>query len=137
MAMSDGDRDAMKRVPPKNDQKITFARKEGWKFYTIIVLKAVPPALLPQLLHLIVFGELLVYFEPDVVSSSCPGASNWVDIVRCKDLKDYSGPSKIDSGILVLVQLALCVIVASAGFLSRMEPLLDHPPWVRSFVASL
>jgi magnesium-transporting ATPase (P-type) len=134
MAMTDVDRDAMKRVPPKNDQAITFARKEGWKLYIILILKAVPPALLPQLFHLIVFGELLIHFEPDVVSLHCSQAKNWVDIVRCDSLKDYSGPAKITSGIVVLGQLALCAIVSSAGFVNRLKPLWEHPPWDRNHV---
>ena len=132
MAMSDGDSDIMKRVPPKNDQQITFARREGWKLYTIVILKAIPPALLPQICHFIAFGELLLQFESDVVDSRCPGAQNWVHIVRCDDLKDYSGPAKIASGILVMMQMILCVTVSSAGFLSRLEPLLEVAPWKRN-----
>jgi magnesium-transporting ATPase (P-type) len=132
MAMSNGDTDIMKRVPPKNDQSVTFARKEGWKLYTIVILKAIPPALLPQVLHLIVFGELLLHFEPDLAADSCPGAASWVDVVRCKDLQEYSGPAKISSGILVFTEMALCVVVASMGFLSRMETLFEHPPWKRN-----
>ena len=132
MGLSNADRDAMKHVPPKNEQSITFARKEGWKLYTIVVLKGVAPALLPQLLHLIAFGELLLHFEPDLVSSSCPGASNWIDIVRCEAIKNYTGAAKISSGVLGLGNLALCAIISSAGFVGRLESFLDHPPWQRN-----
>ena len=139
MAMSDADRGIMSLVPPKNDQSVTFARKEGWKIYTIMVLKSVPPALLPQLLHFIVIGELLIHFEPEFVSSNCSGGNNWVDIVRCKSLKDYSGQAKIASGVIVLGQLALCAIVSSAAFVGRLEPLLESYPWERnhSWVVSM
>jgi len=132
LAMAGGDQDVMQRVPPKNDQSVTFARREGWKIYSLLILKAIPPALLPQLLHFIVFGELLLHFEPDVVLSSCPTSTTWSDIARCKELISYAGPSRISSGILVIVELFLCVIAASAGFLSRMEPLVEQLPWQRN-----
>lgn len=132
LAMSDGDLDTMKRVPPKNDQTVTFSRREGWKLYRNVVLKSIIPALLPQILHLIVFGELMIQFESSVVAEMCGGARTWVDIVRCEGLKSYSGPARISSGVLVLVELAVCVSFASAGFLSRLEYLLNDPPWRRN-----
>jgi hypothetical protein len=98
----------------------------------MVLLKAVVFALVPQILHLIVFGELVIHFEPDLVSSTCPGASSWVDIVRCEGLKDYSGTARVSSGAVVLAQLALCVVVSSAGFVHRFQPVLEQPPWKRN-----
>ncbi len=132
LAMSDGDSETMKRVPPKNDQTVTFSRREGWKLYRNIVIKSVIPALLPQVLHLIVFGEMMIAFEPSLTGEMCGGANTWVDIVRCNGLKSYNGPVRISSGVLVLVELAVCVIFASAGFLSRLDYLMNDPPWRRN-----
>jgi magnesium-transporting ATPase (P-type) len=133
MAMSDGDKDTMKRVPPKNDRAITFARNERSMFYFIVVSKALLPALLPQVLHLIAFGELMLRFEPNLVATNCPLADNWVDIVRCNGLEDYSGSSKTSAGSLVFAQFVLCVIVSSAGFVHRFLPLKEQKPWERNF----
>lgn len=132
LAMSDGDPDTMKRVPPKNDQTVTFSRREGWKLYRNIIFKAIPPALLPQLLHLIAFGELMIEFESELIAEVCSGAGTWIDIVRCGDLRSYTGPACISSGVLVFVELVVCVSFASAGFLSRLEYLRDDPPWQRN-----
>lgn len=132
MALSDGDDDCMKRVPPKNDQNVTFAQKEGWRFYINITLKVIPTALLPQIQHLICFGELMIHFEPELVETECDGAGNWLAIVRCDGLRNYSGPAKISAGILVLGQLALCVIISSAGFLSGLKSLVEEPPGKRN-----
>jgi magnesium-transporting ATPase (P-type) len=129
MAMNEGDEDVMKRVPQKNDQKITFSRQEGWRLYQTIIIKAIPPALLPQLLHFIAFGELVLYFDPDLVSSDCPGATSWVDVVRCDALHDYSGVARTSSGVLVLAVFVLCTIVSSAAFVQRYSSPLELPPW--------
>jgi len=133
MAMTSGDSDTMKRVPPKNDKDLTFGRNEKSTFYSMVVAKALLPALLPQILHLIVFGELVIDFEPELVDSQCPGASNWVDIVRCEGLRDYSGPAKTSSGSLVFGQFVLCMFVASAGFVDRLFLLSERKPWVSNF----
>jgi hypothetical protein len=111
MAMNNGNAEAMKRVPEKNDQSVIFSRNEGWRMYQMIVLKAIPPALLPQLLHFIAFGELVMHFDPDLVSSGCPGATSWVDVVRCDALKDYSGVARTSSGVLVLAEFVFCTLL--------------------------
>lgn len=129
IAMSDGDKDAMKRVPPKNDRTITFARNERSTFYFLVVSKALLPAILPQILHLIAFGELLIRFDPDLVATKCPGADNWIDLVRCEALKDYSGSAKTSAGSLVFAQFVLCILVASAGFVHRFLSLKEQKPW--------
>jgi magnesium-transporting ATPase (P-type) len=129
MAMNNGNAEAMKRVPEKNDQSVIFSRNEGWRMYQMIVLKAIPPALLPQLLHFIAFGELVLHFDPDLVSSGCPGATSWVDVVRCDALKDYSGVARTSSGVLVLAEFVFCTIIASAAFVQRFNSSWEHPPW--------
>lgn len=133
MAMSDGDDNTMKRVPPKNDKTITFARNERSMFYFLILSKALLPALLPQVLHLISFGELFLSFEPSLAAEKCPGAVNWVDIVRCDGLSDYSGSAKTSSGVLVFGQFILCVFVASAGFVHRFLSLTEQKLWEYNF----
>jgi hypothetical protein len=120
------------KVPPKNDSKITFRRKEGYQLYKMVILKAVPPALLTQLLHLISFGELVLYFEPELVVASCGatiGSTKWVDVIRCDALKDYSGPARSSSGILVFSVFALSSILTSTTFVDRFEPMMDQVPW--------
>jgi len=133
MAMTEGDKDTMKRVPEKNDKSLTFGRKEKSMFYKMVIAKALLPALLPQILHLIAFGELILNFEPELVDEKCPGADNWVNIVRCEGLEYYSGPAKTSAGSLVFGQFALCIFVSSAGFVNRCLPLLEGKPWVSNF----
>lgn len=129
MAMTAGDKETMKRVPPKNDRSLTFGWKEKSTFYSMVAAKALLPALLPQILHLISFGELVLEFEPDLVDEKCPGADNWVKIVRCEGLRDYSGPAKSSAGSLVFSQFAFCIFVSSAGFVNRCLPILEGKPW--------
>ena len=126
MAMTKGDKETMKRVPPKND---TFGWKEKSTFYSMVAAKALLPALLPQILHLIAFGALVLDFEPDLVEEQCPGADGWVDIVRCEGLSEYSGPAKSSAGSLVFSQFALCSFVSSAGFVNRCLPIMEGKPW--------
>lgn len=132
MQMSDGDEDTMKRVPPKSDRTITFARNESSAFYGLVLSKALLPALLPQVLHLLVFGELVLQFEPGLVATKCRGAHNWVDVVRCDGLQDYYGSAKTSAGSLVFAQFALCVLVASSGFVHRFQSLKEQMPWKRN-----
>ena len=129
MAMTTGDKETMKRVPPKNDKSLTFGWKEKSTFYSMVAAKAFLPALLPQILHLIAFGALVLDFEPDLVDEKCPGADSWVHIVRCEGLRDYSGPAKSSAGSLVFSQFALCIFVSSAGFVNRCLPILEGKPW--------
>jgi len=139
IAMSESEQDAMKRVPPKNDQSVTFARKEGRTLYIMLVVKALPPALLPQLFFLIALGELFIYLEPDLVQSSCDGATSWTDVIRCPALSEYSGAARTSAGILSLAQFVLCVGISSASFLYRFTPIRDQPPWKhnRAWVVSV
>jgi len=129
MAMADAEKETMKRVPPKNDESVTFARKEGWRLYWMLVMKAIPPALLSQLIWLIAFGELVVSFEPDLVASSCGGASSWTGVIRCPALKDYMGNAKTSAGVLSLAQLVLTMVISSASYVYRFTSLVAQTPW--------
>lgn len=128
LALSDGDSDTMQRVPPKNDQNITFGRNEGRRLYSMVALKAIPPAVLPQILYLIAFGELVIAFDPQVLND-CPGATSWVDVIRCDALRDYSGPARISSGILVWAEFVFCIAIISSGFVHRFITVKAQPPW--------
>jgi magnesium-transporting ATPase (P-type) len=135
MAMSDPDAGSMNRVPPKNDTSITFGRREGKIVYGVAVLKALPPAVLPQLLYMIAFGEFLLKFDPDLVASECsprlqPG--DWASVVRCAGLKEYTGEARNSAGVLALASLVMCTVVASTSFVHRTESIFVEPPWHRN-----
>lgn len=134
IAMTDGDKNNMKRVPPKNDKNTVFGRKEGYMLYSRTMLKALLPALLPQILHPIVYGELMIKLESELVSSVCPNSAGWLDVVRCEELNDYSGNVRISSGCVVFVVFLVCILVSSAGFVHRFNPIWEHPPWSFNFV---
>jgi magnesium-transporting ATPase (P-type) len=136
IAMGDLAPGSMKRVPPKNDQSVVFGRKEGKAIYQTALLKALPPAALPQLLYLIIFGEFIIEMEPDLATacSESIGKGDWTQIVRCEGLKDYTGPARISAGALSLAELALCVVVASAAFVYRTEPMLENSPFRRNHI---
>jgi magnesium-transporting ATPase (P-type) len=132
MAWSDPDKDVMHRVPPKNDQTVTFGREEGWRLYKSTILKAAPPALFPQLLHLIAYGALVIEFEPELVQSECSsdlGENDWAFILRCAALKNYSGVARTSAGSLMLAEMILCTLVVSASFVHGTIPIQELPPW--------
>lgn len=131
MAMNESDTRSMERVPPKNDQSVTFGQREKKRLYINSFMKALPPAVLPQLLHLIVFGELVAEFEPELVSDSCSSES-WISLVRCEALWTYSGAARTSAGSLVLAEMVLCVVVASSLFVYRTIPIRQQPPWKRN-----
>lgn len=132
MVMSHPEEGYMEQVPPKNDQSVVFGRKDGWILYCGLLLKAIPVAAFPHLLHLIAFGELAIEFDQIFVSEMCnvrdPG--NWVALVRCEPLRDYSGTARASAGTLAIAELVLCLAVSSAGFVSRAIPLV---PWSRNY----
>ena len=132
MAFSDTPPNAMKEVPPKNDTKVTFGKKEGLKLYQTLILKSIPPAVFCQLLHLITFGELIISFEPSLVTEKCSGADSWVDVIRCHALKDYSGAARISSGVIVFGIFALTTILLSSTYIDRFDPILESKPWKRN-----
>jgi len=129
MAFTKNDEEIMKQVPPKNDTSETFGRKEGFVLYQMVFLKAFVLAFLPQLLHLIVFGELVIHFEPDLIEEECDGADQWFRVIRCKALKNYSGPARISSGIVVFSVFVVCSMVSSVTFVKRFDPITQQKPW--------
>jgi hypothetical protein len=134
IAMGDPEPDCMKRVPPKNDLAIKFARKEGLRLYGCAVAKAVPVALFPQLLYLIVLGEFFLHLEPSLAAESCPGASTWAQVIRCPELRAYSGVARTSAGAVSLAHFALNVMVGSASFVSRFSPIRELAPWQHNHV---
>jgi hypothetical protein len=132
--MGNPEPDCMKRVPPKNDMAVNFTRNEGRRFYGCVVAKAVPVALFPQLLYLVVLGEFFLYLEAGLAAESCPGASTWVRIIRCPELRSYSGVARTSAGAISLAHFALNVVVGSASFVSRFTQLGDLPPWHHNVV---
>jgi hypothetical protein len=135
LAMSDGADDIMNCVPPKNDQAAEFGRLEGRALYGSIVCKSLMPAILPQILYLIAFGELVLHFDPAFVRSNCSStAQTWVDVIRCDALRDYSGAATTSSGALAFGQFALCTILLSSSFVLRYIPLHQQFPWEKNRV---
>jgi hypothetical protein len=132
MTMSDPDKNSMLRVPPKNDPSVTFGRNEAKTFYLATLLKALPPAVFPQLLYLIAFGEFLIHYDEDLVISACSPASqklSWNSVVRCRELHGYFGVSREYASALALSELLFCIIIPSATFIHRTLPLSEDPPW--------
>ena len=132
MAWSDPDKDSMNRVPPKNDSSVTFGRNERGRLFTTTLLKALLPAALPQLLHLIAYGELIIYFDPDFVETQCSGSfdqGDWALLLRCDALKEYSGVARTSAGSFVFAELILCTIVASCTYVHGTIPIRELPPW--------
>ena len=60
MAMGKKDSESMREVPEKNDESLIFGKKERFRVYRIGLFKSLLPAIVPQLLCLIAFGELRV-----------------------------------------------------------------------------
>ena len=132
MCMSELEKNSMARVPPKNDSTIAFGRREGKVVYFLAVLKALPPAVFPQLLHLIAFGELLIHFEPELVASHCSeeiDQGGWASVVRCKGISNYTGVALTSAGALAIADLTVCIAVASASFVYRNHSIFEEPPW--------
>jgi magnesium-transporting ATPase (P-type) len=134
MQMTDGEANVMKRVPMKNEKTNSIGKRDSLTFITRILVKAVPPAFLPQILHMITFGELVIKFDSIYVTAHCPEAKNWVDIVRCEGMKHYVGSAKSSAGSLVLAQFILCVVLSSTAFVYRFQSLRQQLPWERNIL---
>lgn len=139
MAMSDAETEAMHRVPPKNDQAVTFSKREGRILYTTLVAKAFMPALLSQLQYWISFGELALAHHSDLLQTVCPGVSSWSQVIRCPALKDYSGDARTSAGGIALGQFVICIAISSASFVYRHVAIQDQQPWANNnaWVASV
>ena len=134
MQMTDGDVNSMKRVPMKNDKTSFVSKNDRITFMTLILMKSLLPAVLPQILHMISFGELVIQFDNAFVTINCPTATSWVDIVRCDGMKHYIGEAKTSAGSLVLAQFMLCTILSSAAFVYRFQSLRQQFPWERNIL---
>ena len=135
ITMSDPDKYCMAQVPPKNDVAIDFGKREGKTFYTVTFLKGLMPAVFPQLLYLIAFGELMIEYEPDLLQAQCgsglqPG--EWTSVLRCQGLDGYSGVARDSAVALSVAELILCTILTSASFVYRTLPMWAEPPWRRN-----
>jgi magnesium-transporting ATPase (P-type) len=137
MAMTDPDKGCMEQVPPKNDASVSFGKREGKTFYLVSFLRAVPPAVFPQILYLIALGEFMIEFESGLLQSKCspnlqPG--DWVSVIRCEALNDYSGIARDSAVALSLAELILCTLVASTSFVYRTISIWEEPPWRRNHI---
>ena len=138
LAMSDSDDRSMHRVPPKNDQSLTFSRNEGGRLYANTLLKALLPAVLTQVLYLIAFGELMISLEGKVLQEKCSmtvddiDQNRWTSVIRCEELKGYSGVARTSSGSLMLAELVLCIIISSASFVHATSSFVRVPVWSRN-----
>ena len=135
MAMSDPDQGCMQQVPAKNDASVSFGKKEGKTFYLISFLRAIPPAVFPQLLYLIALGEFMIEYEPDLLFNKCspniqPG--DWASVIRCDALTNYSGVARDSAIVLSLAELMFCTIITSTSFVYRTLPIWEEPPWKRN-----
>jgi len=138
LAMSGSDDKSMHRVPPKNDQSLTFSRNEGESLFINTLLKALLPAVLTQVLYLIAFGELMIKFEPELLQEECSmspdeiAQNRWTPVIRCQALKDYSGHARTSSGYIILAEMVLCVIISSASFVHATDSVVRVPLWSRN-----
>lgn len=129
MAMGKKDSESMREVPEKNDESLIFGKKERFRVYRIGLFKSLLPAIVPQLLWLIAFGELMIAFEPEFVSDHCDGAETWVSLIRCADLREHSvGPAHTSAAALAFADLMLCILVSSGSFLHRTKIILQLAP---------
>lgn len=128
VTMATSDERTMTRVPPKNDPSLVFpGRNEGFRLGQMILLKAIPPALLPQFLHMACFGELVLVADP-VVSDICNG-NGWFEIIRCDALQGYSGDALVSSGIIVFSSFVICNLFGSVSLAKRLDDVVTSPPW--------
>jgi len=138
MAWSDAQSESMSTIPPKNDESLVFGRDEGKRLYAHMMIRAFLPAMGSHLLYLISLGQLLLAFEPNYLEEYCPeinlATARWSQVIRCPILSSYSGAARVWSGTLMLGQMALCSIVASAGFVFRTRSLREEPPWWRNSI---
>ncbi|KAI2508044.1 hypothetical protein MHU86_6336 [Fragilaria crotonensis] len=135
MAMGKKDSESMREVPEKNDESLIFGKNERFRVYKIGLFKSLLPAIAPQLLWLIAFGELMIAFEPEFVRDHCDDAETWVSLIRCPDLTEYSaGPAQTSAAALAFADLMLCILLSSGSFLHRTKTVLQLAPTQRNEV---
>lgn len=128
MASADEAKDFMTRVPPRNDPTQQYSFKANNRPYFSILVRSSLPAIIPQFLYLIALGDLLQHPDASFVEDNCLNSS----VIRCKALRDYSGPATESAGTISLASLAICTCVASASYVFRTESILSEPPWRRN-----
>jgi len=135
MASTNGTNEQMTRVPPKNDASLRYSFKQSTRWYTSLFLRSVPSSIISHVIYLVALGELMWGLDQKFVEEHCSfdnhtmGRPSLGSIIRCKDLKSYSGPPIIAAGILALSSLALCTTILSASFVFRTEPIFSEVPW--------
>jgi magnesium-transporting ATPase (P-type) len=137
ISLSDPGSDSMDRVPPKNDPTITFGRKEGKALSWHGILKSIPPAVLPQLIYLICFGEFMIQLEPVLLDSACAPnltTGDWFKVIRCSDLRGYSGDARDYASAASFSTFVICITVTSAAFIHRTKSIFDERPWTKNYV---
>ena len=132
MATSVGDEESMKEVPPKNDKNLIFGKNERLRVYASAIVRSLLPAIIPQVMWLIAFGELIANLEPEIATEHCNGSTHWTSLVRCEYLKGYSGPARTSASALIFSELVLCVVISSASFLHKTKTIWQEPPWRRN-----
>mmetsp|Transcript_37345 Transcript_37345/g.44560 ORF Transcript_37345/g.44560 Transcript_37345/m.44560 type:complete len:457 (+) Transcript_37345:104-1474(+) len=134
MNFTESSKEVMGNVPPKNDKSITFAVGEQRRLYIDAILRAMPPAIFPQLIYLMAIGCLMIELENEFMVNEDCSIDNWLLAIRCQALKRYSGAVLVSSGRLMLAELALCIIVLSSSFVFRLTHLRTVRPWKMNII---
>ena len=132
------DSELMERVPPKNDESITFGTREQRRIYLFTLYRSLPPAIYPHILYLIALGEYFLKNETAFLAEHCfvseaeVSDSMWVDVIRCQNLTKYSGNMKHPLGALILGEMAIGMTVLSCSFVFRTKLIKEEKPWTMS-----
>lgn len=134
MNFTESNKEVMGNVPPKNDKSITFAVGEQRRLYIDAILRAMPPAIFPQLIYLMAIGCLMIELEHEFMVNEDCSTDKWLLAIRCQALNRYSGAVLVSSGRLMLAELALCIIVLSSSFVFRLTHLRTVRPWKMNII---
>lgn len=92
-----------------------------------MLIRSCLPSFGASVLYLIAFGEIFIALEPALIGDWRDCASNsWSDIIRCTHIQDYDGQARKFASALMLGELAVCFIIASAGYLFRTRSLTSE-----------
>ena len=128
MGFTELDKDSMTVVPMKNDISVSFARGERKRLFMYVVLKALLPAAMSQIIYLIAFGSLIVEYDSNLIVDQCGLLKfSWVNVIHCDILHSYAGAATISSGAIVIAFQSICIIVISASFLLGTTPVYSKP----------
>lgn len=145
MAFSDPAEDLMFIVPMKNVKSENFGKGESQRLCIFVLLKAIFPALISQLIYLISFGSIMIELDAQTIIDHCGFIEfDWTDVVRCDALDSYTGQVTAYSGIMVTAFHTVCMIVISASFLQGSTPINTKPTpvtknkiWVLAVIITL